>query len=224
MCYRTALDKGDDKVLVTDEMRADIVDLGDDVLRERDRSYTTTPSPAYPIVVRDLHKVFPAQDGNPAKTAVRNMSVAVSSGECFGCGSLPSMSNVVFCNILACSDSTCVSVGCLVLTAQESQLLSTWCAPAHICAPAPRSPVAESHAAMSMPAFSVSLIVVTLQWAITLRCDTASLSLQMIGFLGATHGSAYINGMNIKEDMNDIYQIMVCFLQLAAVSTGSSVF
>ena len=31
-------------------------------------------------------QVFPKMDGNPAKVAVENMSVAVASGECFGCG------------------------------------------------------------------------------------------------------------------------------------------
>ena len=31
-------------------------------------------------------QVFPKMDGNPAKVAVENMSMAVASGECFGCG------------------------------------------------------------------------------------------------------------------------------------------
>lgn len=59
--------------------------LGDDALRERSLAYETEPGPEHPIVLRDLRKVFPKADGNPAKVAVDNMSLVVSAGECFGC-------------------------------------------------------------------------------------------------------------------------------------------
>ena len=60
--------------------------LGEDVLRERDRAYSVSPGEENLIVLRDLKKEFPPQDGNPKKTAVENMSVAIARGECFGCG------------------------------------------------------------------------------------------------------------------------------------------
>lgn len=65
------------------------LNLSADVLRERDRAYSVDPGEENPIVLRDLRKVFPAQDGNPKKVAVANMSLAVARGECFGCGPAP---------------------------------------------------------------------------------------------------------------------------------------
>lgn len=41
-------------------------------------------APQYPILCDDLRKVYPGRDGNPAKTAVKSMSLAVAKGECFG--------------------------------------------------------------------------------------------------------------------------------------------
>jgi ABC-type glutathione transport system ATPase component len=66
---------------------SNIIDLslGEDVLRERERAYTVTPGSEHMIVVRDLRKEFPPQDGNPKKVAVENMSLAIAKGECFGC-------------------------------------------------------------------------------------------------------------------------------------------
>ena len=55
-----------------------------DVLSERDRAYSVGPGEDYPIVLRDLKKEFPAQDGNPKKVVVKNMSLAIARGECFG--------------------------------------------------------------------------------------------------------------------------------------------
>lgn len=62
------------------------LDVGDDVLRERDRAYSATPGEENPIVLRGLRKEFPAQDGNPKKVAVADMSLSIARGECFGCG------------------------------------------------------------------------------------------------------------------------------------------
>ena len=79
-----------DKVypLVDSAVRSDValLGLGEDVLRERDRAYSVNPGEENLIVLRDLKKEFPPQDGNPKKTAVENMSVAIARGECFGCG------------------------------------------------------------------------------------------------------------------------------------------
>ena len=55
------------------------------MLRERDRAYSVNPGEENLIVLRDLRKEFPAQDGNPKKTVVENMSVSIARGECFGC-------------------------------------------------------------------------------------------------------------------------------------------
>ena len=62
--------------------------LGEDVLRERDRAYSVEPDEDHPIVLRDLKKEFPPQDGNPKKVAVANMSLAIARGECFGCDAI----------------------------------------------------------------------------------------------------------------------------------------
>ncbi|KIZ06631.1 hypothetical protein MNEG_1315 [Monoraphidium neglectum] len=37
-----------------------------------------------PIVVRDLKKIYPGQDGQPPKLAVRQLNLAIEKGECFG--------------------------------------------------------------------------------------------------------------------------------------------
>ena len=37
-----------------------------------------------PIVVRDLRKVFPGQDGGKPKTAVETLTLGIERGECFG--------------------------------------------------------------------------------------------------------------------------------------------
>jgi len=36
------------------------------------------------IIVDNLKKVYPGRDGNPAKFAVKGLSLAVTEGECFG--------------------------------------------------------------------------------------------------------------------------------------------
>jgi hypothetical protein len=61
------------------------LNLGDDVLRERQHAFSVTPSDENLIVLRDLKKEFPPQDGNPKKTAVENISLCITRGECFGC-------------------------------------------------------------------------------------------------------------------------------------------
>ncbi|XP_018436846.1 ABC transporter A family member 7 [Raphanus sativus] len=42
------------------------------------------PSTSHAIVCDNLKKVYPSRDGNPPKLAVRGLSLAVPSGECFG--------------------------------------------------------------------------------------------------------------------------------------------
>jgi ABC-type glutathione transport system ATPase component len=87
--FRSSSAHGEKSPKVTDDQgpKASIVDLnlGDDVLRERQRAYSVTPSDENLIVLRDLKKEFPPQDGNPKKTAVENMSLVIKRGECFGC-------------------------------------------------------------------------------------------------------------------------------------------
>ncbi|KAA6409517.1 MAG: ABC transporter A family member 7, partial [Trebouxia sp. A1-2] len=55
-----------------------------DVQAERERVSTMTNFENECIVMRDLRKVYPSQDGNPEKQAVRNLTMAVERGECFG--------------------------------------------------------------------------------------------------------------------------------------------
>ena len=38
----------------------------------------------YPLVLKDLKKIYPATGGRPPKTAVKNFSLAISKGEVFG--------------------------------------------------------------------------------------------------------------------------------------------
>lgn len=79
---------GDDVNAMLDPtaLPSDVGQLADDVLRERDAAYSTVPSADLPILVRDLRKEFPPIDGNPKVVAVKNMSLKVAKGECFGCG------------------------------------------------------------------------------------------------------------------------------------------
>ena len=39
---------------------------------------------SHAIVCNTMKKVYPGRDGNPPKMAVRGLSLAVPSGECFG--------------------------------------------------------------------------------------------------------------------------------------------
>ncbi|KAL3145247.1 hypothetical protein ABBQ32_000991 [Trebouxia sp. C0010 RCD-2024] len=62
-----------------------VVDLdSSDVRAERDRVAGMTSFENECIVIKDLRKVYPPQDGNPAKHAVRSLTMAVDKGECFG--------------------------------------------------------------------------------------------------------------------------------------------
>ncbi|KAK9805638.1 hypothetical protein WJX72_009637 [[Myrmecia] bisecta] len=56
-----------------------------DVREERLRVEELGASPeGQSIIVQDLRKVYPGQDGNPDKLAVKGLSMAVARGECFG--------------------------------------------------------------------------------------------------------------------------------------------
>ena len=74
----------EDPLKMTPHSDVSDLELGADVLRERDRAYSVNPGEEHPIVLRDLRKEFPSQDRNPKKVAVANMSLAVGRGECFG--------------------------------------------------------------------------------------------------------------------------------------------
>ena len=86
MCRRTkSVGATVDPLKTTPHSDLTDLDLGADVLRERDRAYSVNPGEENLIVLRDLRKQFPAQDGNPSKVAVANMSLSIARGECFGC-------------------------------------------------------------------------------------------------------------------------------------------
>ncbi|KAL0847392.1 hypothetical protein Bca101_020638 [Brassica carinata] len=57
-----------------------------DVTQERDKveKLMLEPSRSHAIVCDNLKKVYPGRDGNPPKMAVRGLSLAVASKECFG--------------------------------------------------------------------------------------------------------------------------------------------
>ncbi|KAL1210258.1 ABC transporter A family member 3 [Cardamine amara subsp. amara] len=57
-----------------------------DVIQENEKveQLMLEPSTSYAIVCDNLKKVYPGRDGNPPKKAVRGLSLAVPSGECFG--------------------------------------------------------------------------------------------------------------------------------------------
>lgn len=55
-----------------------------DVRAERERVAALSSFENQCIVIKDLRKVYPPQDGNPAKQAVRSLTMAVDKGECFG--------------------------------------------------------------------------------------------------------------------------------------------
>lgn len=57
---------------------------GADVAAERSRVDRLIDLQQEAIVMHDLSKVYPAQDGNPPKLAVRGLSLGVGRGECFG--------------------------------------------------------------------------------------------------------------------------------------------
>ena len=87
--YRSSGSRTNDKVypLLDSEAKSDaeVMHLREDVMRERKQAYSVTPGEENLIVLRDLKKEFPPQDGNPKKTAVHNMSLSIARGECFGC-------------------------------------------------------------------------------------------------------------------------------------------
>ncbi|GBF94154.1 ABC transporter A family [Raphidocelis subcapitata] len=58
--------------------------LADDVAAEHTRVDSLTDYGANPIIVRDLKKIYPGQDGQPHKLAVRQLNLAIERGECFG--------------------------------------------------------------------------------------------------------------------------------------------
>ncbi|GBF88379.1 ABC transporter A family member protein [Raphidocelis subcapitata] len=56
----------------------------EDVAAEHARVRTIVDYGSSPIVVRDLKKVYPGEDGQPPKLAVRQLNLAIERGECFG--------------------------------------------------------------------------------------------------------------------------------------------
>ena len=54
------------------------------VQAERERVENLTSYEHTPIVVRDIQKVYPAQDGGKPKMAVQSLTLGIERGECFG--------------------------------------------------------------------------------------------------------------------------------------------
>lgn len=52
--------------------------------RDKVEKLMLEPSRSHAIVCDNLKKVYPGRDGNPPKMAVRGLSLAVASKECFG--------------------------------------------------------------------------------------------------------------------------------------------
>lgn len=52
--------------------------------RERVEQLVVEQDRSHDIVCDNLKKVYPGRDGNPEKIAVRGLSLALSTGECFG--------------------------------------------------------------------------------------------------------------------------------------------
>ncbi|KAJ0106578.1 hypothetical protein Patl1_17829 [Pistacia atlantica] len=57
-----------------------------DVVQEREKveQLLLEPSTSYAVIVDNLRKIYPGRDGNPEKLAVKGLSLALPSGECFG--------------------------------------------------------------------------------------------------------------------------------------------
>eukprot|EP00892_Ulva_mutabilis_P012212 jgi/Ulvmu1/9363/UM050_0115.1 len=87
--------------LMAGELPSDVGQLGEDMLRERQAARDAVPSAETPVLVRDMRKVFRGQNGNAAHAAVtttlstasaspaahaavKNLSLCVPAGECFG--------------------------------------------------------------------------------------------------------------------------------------------
>ncbi|KAK5777023.1 hypothetical protein PVK06_044988 [Gossypium arboreum] len=52
--------------------------------REKVEQLLLESTTSYPIIYDNLKKIYPARDGNPAKIAVRGLSLALLRGESFG--------------------------------------------------------------------------------------------------------------------------------------------
>ncbi|KAI8472690.1 MAG: P-loop containing nucleoside triphosphate hydrolase protein [Monoraphidium minutum] len=63
---------------------SEALEQASDVAAEHERVSGLTDYESHPIVVRELRKVYPGQDGQPPKLAVRQLNLAIEKGECFG--------------------------------------------------------------------------------------------------------------------------------------------
>lgn len=61
-----------------------VMEQAEDVAAEHARVTELVDYGANPIIVRDLKKIYPGQDGQPPKLAVRQLNLAIERGECFG--------------------------------------------------------------------------------------------------------------------------------------------
>ncbi|KAF8390227.1 hypothetical protein HHK36_024752 [Tetracentron sinense] len=75
---RPSLQRQGSKVLVQIE-KADVAQE-----MEKVEQLVLEPSTSYAIVCDNLKKIYPGNDGNPEKFAVRGLSLAIPRGECFG--------------------------------------------------------------------------------------------------------------------------------------------
>lgn len=77
---------GDDSHLISFRDDNELLDEDADAKGERDIIYKLRPSDYhnYPLVAKDVRKVYPGVNGRPPKVANKNISIKVHNGELFG--------------------------------------------------------------------------------------------------------------------------------------------
>ena len=77
---------GDDKHLKIFKDETELLDEDQDVRTERELVYETPINhfKDYPLIVKDIRKVYPGVNGRPPKVANKNMCLKVKNGELFG--------------------------------------------------------------------------------------------------------------------------------------------
>ena len=77
---------GDDKHLKIFKDEIELEDEDQDVRTERELVYETpyTHYKDYPLIVKDIRKVYPGVNGRPPKCANKNMCLKIKNGELFG--------------------------------------------------------------------------------------------------------------------------------------------
>ena len=77
---------GDDSELIAYKDDNELVDEDGDVKEERKYilSVNKNSYKNYPLIAKDIRKVYPGSNGRPPKVANKNISLHVKSGELFG--------------------------------------------------------------------------------------------------------------------------------------------